>query len=129
MSNGDAWGRLRRNRVAGVSLVVLAFITLAALIGPLLSPHRPDALDWRHIAVAPQWEHAHWLGTDRLGRDLLVRTLQGVRISLSIGLLATIVSLLIGVAWGSIAGYASGRTDAVMMRVVDALDSLPYIFL
>src|SRR5690606_38914284 len=99
------------------------------LIGPTLSPHAPDQLDWQHVAVPPQLEAAHWLGTDRLGRDLFVRTLQGARISLGIGLLATMVSLLVGVLWGSLAGYLGGRADSSMMRIVDVLHSLPYIFI
>jgi oligopeptide transport system permease protein len=125
----NAWRRLRRNRAAVVALASLAFIAIVSLVGPALSPHTVEALDWQHIAAPPQLANTHWLGTDRLGRDLLVRTLHGVRVSLAIGLLATAVSLLIGVAWGSIAGYVGGRTDALMMRVVDVLHSLPYIFI
>jgi len=125
----DAWRRLLRNRAAVVSGVLLLVIAVVAIVGPLLSPHPFDRLDWDHMAVPPQLEAAHWLGTDRLGRDLFVRTLHGVRISLLIGLLATVVSLLIGVTWGAVAGYIGGRTDEVMMRVVDVLYSLPYIFI
>jgi oligopeptide transport system permease protein len=123
----DAWQRLRGNRAAVVSLIVLAMLAMAAVVGPALSPHAYDALDWRALAVPPG-EGTHWLGTDRLGRDLLVRTLQGTRISIAIGLLATTVSVLIGVAWGAVAGYVGGRLDSLMMRIVDALYSLPYIF-
>jgi oligopeptide transport system permease protein len=125
----DAIRRLRRNRAATVSAIVILAITLLAILGPMLSPHSYDGLDWNHIAEPPQLANAHWLGTDRLGRDLCVRTLHGVRISLLIGLLATVVSLLIGVTWGAIAGYLGGRTDELMMRVVDVLYSLPYIFI
>ncbi|HSC05188.1 MAG TPA: ABC transporter permease subunit [Steroidobacteraceae bacterium] len=123
----DAWQRLRRNRAAVVSLIVLAMLAMAALFGPALSPYAYDALDWRALAVPPG-EGTHWLGTDRLGRDLLVRTLHGTRISIAIALLATTVSVLIGVGWGAVAGYVGGRLDALMMRIVDALYSLPYIF-
>jgi oligopeptide transport system permease protein len=123
----DAWQRLWRNRAAVVSLIVLAVLAMAALVGPALSPHAYDALDWRALAVPPG-EGTHWLGTDRLGRDLLVRTLHGTRISIAIALLATAVSVFIGVAWGAVAGYVGGRLDALMMRIVDALYSLPYIF-
>ncbi len=92
-------------------------------------PFAPDALDWEHIAASPQLANGHWLGTDRLGRDLVRAHLHGVRISLVIGVLATLVSLLIGVTWGAIAGYAGGRTDELMMRTVDVLYTLPYIFI
>ena len=91
-----------------------------AVVGPWFSPYTFDHLDWNHIAAPPSLQAGHWLGTDRLGRDLFVRTLHGVRISLLIGLLATLVSLLIGVAWGAIAGYLGGRTD----EADDALSSM-----
>ena len=126
---GDAWRRLRANRVVLVALTGLVFIALVAFIGPLLSPYAVDALDWQHLAIAPGKAGSHWFGTDRLGRDLFVRTLYGVRISLLISVLASAVSLGIGVTWGSIAGYVGGRTDEWMMRFVDVLYSLPYLFI
>jgi oligopeptide transport system permease protein len=125
----DAWRRLRANGVVLVAIVLIALIALVALCGPLLSPYADDALDWQHLAAPPGLAASHWLGTDRLGRDLFVRTAHGVRISLVISLLASAVSLLIGVAWGAIAGYIGGRTDDWMMRVVDVLYSLPYLFI
>lgn len=124
----DARRRLGANRAAVASAAVLVAIAVLALVGPLASPWTYDALDWDRMGVAPTLDAQHWLGTDRLGRDLYVRTLHGVRVSLAIGVLATLVSLAIGVAWGAIAGYAGGRTDAVMMRIVDVLYSLPYVF-
>ena len=120
--------RLAANRAAVASLAVLLALGLLSVIGPSLSPYAGDELDWQHMGVPPQWEAGHWLGTDRLGRDLLVRTLQGTRLSLVVALLATGVSLLLGVGWGAAAGYAGGRRDAVMMRVVDVLYALPTIF-
>ena len=110
-------------------MITVLLIMLAAIVGPWLSPYDYDYLDWNHIAAAPTIDSAHWLGTDRLGRDLFVRTLHGVRISLLIGVLATAVSLAIGVTWGSLSGYVGGRTDEAMMRFVDVLYSLPYIFI
>ncbi len=125
----DAWRRLRRNRAAMAAAVLIALITLLAVIGPQFSPHAFDAINWEYMGVPPQLENSHWLGTDRLGRDLFVRTMHGVRISLLIALLASAVSLLIGVAWGATAGYLGGRADHWMMRFVDVLYALPYIFI
>jgi oligopeptide transport system permease protein len=125
----QAWRRLRGKPLALGAGGVIVLIALLALMGPQLSAIRYDSLDWDAIAVPPQFGGAHWLGTDRLGRDLFVRTLYGVRISLVIGLLASAVSLLIGVVWGMVAGYSGGRTDELMMRAVDVLYSLPYLFI
>ena len=112
-----------------VALALLILIALLALVGPLLSPWKFDQLDWQHLALPPGRLAAHWLGTDRLGRDLLVRTLYGVRVSLLISVLASLVSLGVGVTWGAVAGFAGGRTDEWMMRFVDVLYSLPYLFI
>jgi oligopeptide transport system permease protein len=120
--------RLRRNRTAVAAAAVIAALALLAIVGPWLSPYSYDALDWQHLAVPPGLTASHWLGTDPLGRDLYVRTLYGLRLSLLIGVLATAVSVGIGVAWGAIAGYVGGRTDSWMMRTVDVLYALPYLF-
>ena len=125
----DAWRRLRRNKAAMVAASLIVLIALLAFIGPSFSPHSFDAIDWDNMAVPPGGPNDHWLGTDRLGRDLFVRTLAGVQISLQIGLLATLVSLCIGVAFGATAGYLGGKIDNLMMRFVDILYSLPYIFI
>ena len=125
----DAWRRLRRNKAAMVAASLILLIALLAFIGPSFSPHSFDAIDWDNMAVPPGGPNDHWLGTDRLGRDLFVRTLAGVQISLQIGLLATLVSLCIGVAFGATAGYLGGKIDNIMMRFVDILYSLPYIFI
>jgi oligopeptide transport system permease protein len=124
-----ALGRVTRDRAALLSGGVILVIALLAVIGPALIPYSEQALDWQHIASPPQLSTGHWLGTDPLGRDLLVRTLHGVRISLVIGLMATLVSLVIGVAWGAVAGYLGGRVDELLMRTVDVLYTLPYIFI
>ena len=112
-----------------VALAVLGLLAALALLAPWLSPWTHDALDWDHQAMSPQLTAAHWLGTDRLGRDLFARGMQGLRISLALGLLATLVSMCIGVAWGAVAGYAGGRADAAMMRFVDIVYALPYVFI
>jgi len=124
----DARERLAGNRVAMLGLVILALMTVAAFVGPQFLDYGQEEIDWAHMAAPPLSAEGHWLGTDRLGRDMLVRTLYGLRVSLGIALLATLVSLAIGVSWGAIAGYLRGRTDALMMRVVDILYALPQVF-
>lgn len=121
--------RIKRNGVAMVAAGIILALAILALSAPAFSRYAYDALDWQHLAAAPFATTAHWLGTDRLGRDLLVRTLYGVRISLLISLVATAISLVIGVTWGAVAGYIGGRTDELMMRFVDVLYSLPYLFI
>jgi oligopeptide transport system permease protein len=124
----EALQRLAANRAALASLAVLLVLGLFSVTGPWLSPFAPDELDWEHMGIPPDPGSGHWLGTDRLGRDLFVRTLEGTRLSLGVALLATTVSLLLGVGWGASAGYAGGRLDALMMRLVDVLYALPTIF-
>ena len=124
----DALSQLRRDGAAMSGLVVLWLLVLAAFAGPAFIGFREDEIDWGNMAAAPFSAEGHWLGTDRLGRDLLLRTLLGLRVSLAIALAATVVSLVIGVAWGALAGYLRGRTDAFMMRFVDVLYALPQVF-
>ncbi|MEM7024054.1 MAG: ABC transporter permease subunit [Pseudomonadota bacterium] len=124
----DARRRLFRNKAAVVSMVLLAIICTMALLAPLLSPHPYDEVYWERIAAPPDFANAHWFGTDGNGRDLFVRTLYGARVSLMVGILATGVSLLIGVTWGAIAGYFGGHVDNLMMRFVDIMYSLPFMF-
>ena len=124
----DARRRLFRNRAAVVSMVLLAIVTLMAVFAPYLSPHPFDAVDWDRIAVPPDLANANWFGTDGNGRDLFVRTLYGARVSLAVGIAATLVSLAIGVVYGATAGFLGGKTDEVMMRFVDVLYSLPFMF-
>ena len=124
-----AAARVRRDRVAMGAGGVILFLAVIALVGPLVSPYAYDGLDWQHLAAVPFAAGSHWLGTDRLGRDLFVRTMCGIRISLVISLVSTAISLAIGVTWGAVAGYVGGRTDELMMRFVDVLYSLPYLFI
>ncbi|MEM7781108.1 MAG: ABC transporter permease [Pseudomonadota bacterium] len=120
----DAWHRLQRNRLAMVSFFLFIAIVLFCVIGPFFSPHDGQTQDLLKGATSPSSEH--WFGTDTLGRDLMVRTMEGGRISLLVGLVATMVALAIGVVYGATAGYLGGRVDAVMMRIVDTLYALPF---
>jgi oligopeptide transport system permease protein len=134
----DARRRLFRNKAAVAGIVILALIAVMAVFAPYLSPYRFDTIDYNLISCAPSWwpgdapgcraGGAHWFGTDAVGRDLFVRILYGARVSLAVGLVATLVSLIIGVLYGAVAGFIGGRLDAVMMRIVDILYSLPFIF-
>ncbi|HEY0946967.1 MAG TPA: ABC transporter permease [Opitutaceae bacterium] len=120
----DAWLRLRKNKLALFGGLTLVVVALACFLGPFLSPYGYEQTNLNLGAVAPNARH--WLGTDTLGRDLLVRVLYGGRVSLGVGLAATFVALTIGVTYGAIAGYFGGKLDAVMMRIVDIMYSLPF---
>jgi oligopeptide transport system permease protein len=124
----DAWKRLRRNRAAVYSAAFLVVVGLTAAFAPWIPGLAdPTVQDLKLGASAPT--AAHWFGTDELGRDTFARVIYGGRISLMVGLVATLVSLIIGVTWGAVAGYRGGKVDEFMMRVVDILYALPYIFL
>ena len=120
----DAWHRLRKNRLAIAGLVLLLLMVLIVLVGPWCSPYSYETQDRALGATPPSW--SNWCGTDTLGRDVLTRMLYGGRISLMVGFLATAVSLTIGVLYGAVAGFAGGRADAVMMRAVDILYTMPF---
>ena len=121
----DAWVRLRKNHLAVFGLVVLLFMIVVALLTPWIAPYAYDAQNLDLGASPPSAEH--WLGTDIFGRDLLTQIMYGGRVSLAVGFIATSVALLIGVTYGAIAGYVGGRTDAIMMRLVDILYALPFM--
>jgi oligopeptide transport system permease protein len=123
----DALRRLSRNKAAIASLIVLGLLVVAAIIGPHLTNFTYDHIDKVDVWTPPGQAH-HALGTDSLGRDLLARLLSGLGVSLEIGVVATIVSLVIGITWGATAGYFGGWLDEVMMRFVDILYSLPFTF-
>jgi oligopeptide transport system permease protein len=125
---GDAARRLRSNPGAVCALAAILCMVALALIGPGLSPNGSEALDWAHVASSPALQSAHWFGTDRLGRDLFTRTLEGARVSMVVGLVASAVSLAVGIGYGAIAGYIGGRTDHAMMRIIEILSGLPLIF-
>ncbi len=124
----DAWHRLLKNKAAVTALVVLFVMVLLVVVGPMLSQWDHEIPDWEHYSTPPSLETGHIFGTDAIGRDLFVRTMIGGQISLLVGLLATLVSLIIGVTYGAIAGYMGGRIDNVMMRFVDAVYAMPFMF-
>ena len=124
----QAWRRLLQNKAAVVSMVVLLLIVFACVGLIHISPWELDEVDWDNFGTPPSFEGHHYFGTDANGRDLFVRTLYGGRISLMVGLLATAVSFIIGILYGAIAGYTGGKTDAFMMRFVDILYALPFMF-
>lgn len=124
----DAWHRLLKNRAAVYSAYIMGIMLLLVVFGPMVISWEPDFTDWDYTSSPPSFESGHWLGTDSVGRDILVRTLAGGRISLLVGLVATIVSLLIGVSYGAIAGYFGGVPDRIMMRLVDIIYALPFMF-
>jgi oligopeptide transport system permease protein len=120
----DAWLRLRKNKLAVFGMITLAIVALTCVAGPWLLPYGYEEQDLDLGASAPGAQH--WLGTDTLGRDLLVRLLYGGRVSLGVGLAATLVALTIGVVYGAVAGFFGGKRDAFMMRAVDIMYSLPF---
>lgn len=124
----DARRRLMRNPAAVASLYLVALLTIAAAFGPELWVHDFDTIYRDRVAVAPTFENLHLLGTDTEGRDQVARLLLGLRISLLVGLAATAVALTIGVVWGAVAGFMGGVVDDLMMRFVDVLYSIPFIF-
>ena len=127
----DAWKRLRKNRMAVASVMVVSTLALACIVGPPLLKitcnYDYESQDLNYGAQPPSL--AHWFGTDFHGRDLFTRALYGGRVSLTVGVLAALVSATVGTIYGAVSGYLGGRIDALMMRIVDILYSLPYMFL
>ena len=125
----DARGRFVRNKAALISLCLLLLITLTCIVGPWLLPHAFDSADWDAMSLPPSLQNWHFFGTDEAGRDLLVRSLVGGRISLMVGFLATLSSVTLGIVWGATAGFMGGKVDAFMMRVVDMMYAVPYLLI
>ena len=123
----DARRRLFQNKAAVISLLILIFISIISVFGPFFIQYGFSDTDWSSIYQPPSLENGHYLGTDGNGRDLLVRILHGGRLSLSIGVIATFVSVFIGVIYGTIAGFFGGKLDTFMMRVVEILYAMPYL--
>ena len=124
----DAWRRLMRNPAAIVSLYVVAILVLVAIFGPMLWIHKVDDIFRDSVGIAPTMTNWHILGTDTEGRDMVARLIFGLGISLLVGLVATFVALTIGVTYGAIAGFFGGFVDDVMMRIVDVLYAIPFVF-
>lgn len=121
----DAWRRLKKNPVAMISLIFIVFLLLVSLFGPYFSPYSYSDQDFDRQNQGPSMEYP--FGTDSLGRDQLVRVMYGARISLSVGFVASLTTFLFGVIYGGISGYAGGRVDNIMMRIVDILYSVPFL--
>ena len=129
----DARARFFRNRASVASLVVLGLVAAFALFGDLAASWSNEEIDWSMLGSvaekgAPSLANGHWFGVDQLGRDLFARTVQGTRISLAVGIVGALISVVVGTLYGATAGYFGGRLDAVMMRVVDVLMAIPYMF-
>jgi oligopeptide transport system permease protein len=125
----DARGRFMKNKAGVFSLCLLALIALACIIGPSLLPYDFDTADWDAMKLPPTMQGHHFWGTDESGRDLLVRCLIGGRISLMVGLLATLASVAVGIVWGATAGFIGGKVDGLMMRIVDMMYAIPYLLI
>lgn len=121
----DAWRRLKSNKVALISLIIIILVAIFAIVTPLISNYGYDQTDLTITNAKPSMKH--WMGTDKLGRDLFVRLAYGARYSLIIGIAAAIINLVIGVVYGGIAGFFGGTIDNIMMRIVDVLYSIPSI--
>lgn len=119
----DAWRRLRENKIAMVCMYVIIFIVIMAIIGPYLTKFDYSSNELTNANKFPNG--IHWFGTDNLGRDLFVRVMYGARISLSVGFVAAIINLTIGVLYGGISGYLGGRVDNILMRIVDVIYAVP----
>ncbi len=129
----DARTRFFRNRAAVASLAVLAVVAAFAVFGDLAAPWSNEEIDWSMLGAvaeqgAPSLANGHYFGVDQLGRDLYARTVQGTRISLMVGIVGALISVVVGTLYGATAGYFGGRLDGAMMRIVDVLMAIPYMF-
>ncbi len=129
----DARRRFLGNKAAVASLLILALVALFALFGQFLTPWSNAEIDWNLLGAIPQeggpdLETRHYFGVDETGRDLYARVVQGTRISLAVGIVGALISVVVGTAYGAVAGYVGGKTDNAMMRFVDLMMSIPYMF-
>jgi ABC-type dipeptide/oligopeptide/nickel transport systems, permease components len=130
----DAVRRFSHNRAAMVSLIVLLAVIAFSLIGPFFAQWSVERIDWGVMGSvaekgAPSIETGHYFGVDEVGRDLYSRTLQGMQVSLMVGIIGSAIAVLVGTVYGAVAGYFGGRLDSVMMRFVDIIYSIPYMFI
>ncbi len=123
----EMWDSLRENTAAIVGLCIIVFLVIIAALGPLIMPYDPNSSDMTKSFLTPSVQH--WFGTDQLGRDIFSRIIAGARISLTVGLSAVIISLSVGVLLGSISGYFGGKTDTIVMRLMDMMLAIPSILL
>lgn len=121
----DAWRRLKSNKLAMLGLIFLILLAIMAIFGPIVSPYDTNKQDLPNQYQAPSSEH--WFGTDSHGRDVFTRTWHGARISLFVGFMAALIDVTIGIIYGGVSGYKGGRTDNVMMRIIEILYGLPYL--
>lgn len=121
----DAWRRLKQNKVAIISMILLVIIIVMCAIGPYITQHKYTEQILDNINLKPSKEY--WFGTDNLGRDLFSRLWIGGRVSIAIGVIGTIIEVIIGCIYGGISGYFGGKIDNIMMRIVEVLNSIPYM--
>ncbi|HBH34817.1 oligopeptide ABC transporter permease OppC [Psychrobacter sanguinis] len=124
----DAWRRFYKNKAAIASLVILFLVTLFVIFVPMIAPFGYAETDWGYMQGAPSFENKHYFGTDSLGRDLLVRTAIGGRISLLVGIAGATVAVVFGTVYGAASGYLGGKIDAIMMRFLEILNAFPFMF-
>ncbi len=129
----DARTRFFRNKAAVTGLIVLILVGLFALFGQSLAAWNNEDIDWDMLGNiaelgGPSWENGHYFGVDELGRDLFARTVQGTQVSLMVGLIGAFIAVVVGTLYGATAGFVGGRVDSLMMRLVDILMSIPYMF-
>ena len=130
----DAARRFRRNRAAVVSLGILVLIVLFTLVGPFFARWNIETIDWSVVGSVlskgmSSFATGHYFGTDEVGRDLYSRVIQGTQVSLTVGIVGSVIAVIVGTFYGAVAGYFGGRLDSVMMRFVDILYSIPYMFI
>ncbi|SFK94490.1 oligopeptide transport system permease protein [Pseudovibrio ascidiaceicola] len=129
----DARRRFFKNKAAVVSLILLCGVFLFSTFGHMIAVWSNEEIDWGILGQiaelgAPSIENGHYFGADELGRDLFARVVQGTQISLMVGIIGALIAVVVGTLYGAIAGYSGGKVDNVMMRIVDILQSIPYMF-